>query len=125
MSEGYTGYSSVQILHALSEQLDFLLFHTALLLIFLDFLYKLLHNYLFLEVFQVLTHCHCKPSHARVSDLYDYQMFYHSTSILRDSMQTDSIKDFIKPPRRLRLVNLQILIGALSFLPAFLHCFEI
>ena len=27
--------------------------------------------------------------HVGVSDLYDYQMFYFSTSILRDSMQTE------------------------------------
>ena len=48
MTKGYIGHSSVQKLHALSEQLDFLLFYTALLLIFLDFLHGLLQNYLFL-----------------------------------------------------------------------------
>ena len=47
VSGGYIGYSSVQKFHALSEQLDFLLFYTALLLIFLDFLHELLQNYLF------------------------------------------------------------------------------
>ena len=62
VSEGYIGYSPFQNFHALSEQLDFLLFFTALLLIFLDFFHELLQNYLFLEVFQILTHCHCKPS---------------------------------------------------------------
>ena len=37
----------------------------------------------------------------------------------------DSIKDFIKTLRRLRLMNLQILVSALSFVSAFLHCFKI
>ena len=62
VSEGCVGYSSVQKFHALSEQLDIFLFYTALLLILFDFLHELLQNYLFLEVFQMLTHCHCKPS---------------------------------------------------------------
>ena len=60
--------------------LDFLLFYKALLLIFLDFLNELLQNYLFLEEFQMLIYCHCPKN---------YQMFYHSTFILRDSMQTE------------------------------------
>ena len=38
VNEGYNGYSSLQKFHALSEELDFLLFYAALLLIFLDFL---------------------------------------------------------------------------------------
>ena len=62
VSEGYIRYSSVQKFHALLEQLDFLLFYAALLLIFLDFLHEWLQNYLFLEVFQMLTHFHCKQS---------------------------------------------------------------
>ena len=48
--------------------LDFLLFYTALLLIFLDFLNELLQNYLFLEDFQMLTYCHCKLSY-KLSDV--------------------------------------------------------
>ena len=85
MSEGYNGYSSVQKCHALSEQLDFLLFYTTLLLIL--FFYRIIF---FLEIFPTLIHCHCKSSqvHVRVSDLYEYQMFYHSPSTLRDSTQT-------------------------------------
>ena len=83
----------VQVLNCtrVSEAARFLLFYTALSLIFLDFLHELLQNYLFLEIFQILTHCHCKPSyvHVRVSDLYDYRMFYHSTSVLRNNMQTE------------------------------------
>ena len=73
MSEVYIGYSSVQKFHALSEQLDFILFYAAMLLIFLDFLHELLQllqNYLFLEVFQMLTNCHCKPSEVHVGVIY-------------------------------------------------------
>ena len=47
MSEGSFGYSSFQKRHALSDQLDVLLFYTALLLIFLDFLHELLHNFIY------------------------------------------------------------------------------
>ena len=54
--------SSVEKFHALSEQANFLLFHTALLLIFLDFLNELFHNYLSLEVFQMQINCHSKSS---------------------------------------------------------------
>ena len=61
VSSGYIGYSPVQKFHALLEQLDFLLFYTALSLIILDFLYELLQNYLFLEFFQMLKHCYCNP----------------------------------------------------------------
>ena len=62
---GYIGYFSVQKFHVLSEQLDFHLFYTSLLPIFLDFLHELLQNYLFLV------------------------LFYHITSILRDCMRTE------------------------------------
>ena len=40
MSEAYIGHSSVQNLHALSEQLDFLLFYETPEVIFLDFLHE-------------------------------------------------------------------------------------
>ena len=43
--EDYVGYSSVQIFHALPQQLDFSLFYTALLLIFLHgFLHELSYS---------------------------------------------------------------------------------
>ena len=32
-------------------------------MIFTDVIDELMQNYLFLEAFQMLTHCHCKPSY--------------------------------------------------------------
>ena len=89
----------LQRFHILSEQQGFLLFYTAVLLIFLDFLLELLQNYLFLEVIHMMLHCNCNRSyiHVFVSDLNDYQMFDHSTRIHKGQYANwDSIKDFIK-----------------------------
>ena len=75
----------------------------------------------------MLTHCHCKTYevHVRVSDLYDYHMLYHSILTKGQYANSDSIKSFIKILRRSRLMNLQILVRAHGFQPAFLYCFEI
>ena len=48
--------------------------------------------------------------HICVSGLYDYQMFYHSTSILRDSVKAESVKDFIKTLWHWKLMNFQIML---------------
>ena len=66
VSEGYIEYFSVEKLHALSKLLDSIFFYSALLLIFLYLLLELLQNYVFLELYHMLIHCHSKSSWVQV-----------------------------------------------------------
>ena len=104
----------------------FIFICTVLLLILADFWEEMSLNSLFLELFQMMTHCNYKLFylHLAVSDLCDYWMFYHIMSILRGSMQMRFNKTFLKIRLRSRLISLQILVGGFNFLLVFLHFFS-